>query len=179
MPHPWQAGKGKPCVPRHPIDAVEWVPRERLHANAYNPNHVFPPELTLLKISILESGWTQPIVAREDDEIVDGFHRWLIASDIEIAALTDPPGLVPVVRLKAVTAQEQIMATIRHNRARGTHHVLKMSDIVNTLLMQHDMSLGEIAHLLQMEPEEVGRLHERGDVRRRAGKEFSKGWVPQ
>lgn len=61
-----------------PLNQVEWVPRETLRANDYNPNKMFSIELGLLKVSILEDGWTQPIVARLDGEIVDGFHRWKI-----------------------------------------------------------------------------------------------------
>src|SRR5689334_9004886 len=105
-----------------PLSRVEWLPREALHSNDYNPNRVPPTELDLLKTSILEDGWTQPIVARLSGEIVDGFHRWTVSADPQIAAMTG--GLVPVVRLPDDTPLEQQMAaTIRHNRARGAHAV--------------------------------------------------------
>src|SRR5258708_4407167 len=77
-----------------PIGHVHWVKRSLLRANDYNPNHVAPPELALLKVSIMEDGWTQPIVIRKDYEIVDGFHRWTVSGDPEVSALTD--GMVPV-----------------------------------------------------------------------------------
>ena len=48
-----------------PIGKVEWLEPKELRANDYNPNQVFPPELKLLKISIMSDGWTQPIVVRE------------------------------------------------------------------------------------------------------------------
>jgi ParB-like chromosome segregation protein Spo0J len=68
---------------QQPISNVQWIDRELLQANDYNPNHVASPELRLLAQSILESGWTQPIVARSVDngryEIVDGFHRWTVS----------------------------------------------------------------------------------------------------
>lgn len=163
-----------------PISHVEWVPVERLHANDYNPNVVAPVERQLLRLSLLEDGWTQPIVARHDDEIVDGFHRWTLAStDDEVFAMTG--GQVPVVRLAADLAPaQQRMATIRHNRARGTHHVVRMADIVAALV--DDMGLGaeEVAARLGMEAEEVERLYQRGSmIERGAGTELGKGWVPQ
>jgi len=62
---------------QQPINSFEWVKRDSLKANDYNPNRVAPVELELLKTSIKLCGWTQPIVARRSMEIVDGFHRWI------------------------------------------------------------------------------------------------------
>lgn len=160
-----------------PLHHVEWIPRDQLHANDYNPNHVALPELRLLKISILEDGWTQPIVVRENGEIVDGFHRWTVSADKDIAARTN--GLVPVVRLKRKDREHQMMSTIRHNRARGKHHVLKMANIVRALRETHQLSEAEIQERLQMEAEEVDRLADRGGmIERGSADAFQKGWVP-
>ena len=38
------------------------VPFEKIVPNTYNPNSVAPPEMKLLYLSILEDGYTQPIV---------------------------------------------------------------------------------------------------------------------
>lgn len=162
-----------------PLHDLHWVNRDELRANDYNPNRVMPPELQLLKTSILENGWTQPIVARQDGEIVDGFHRWTIAADDDISALT--AGLVPVVYLSAdLDPATQRMATIRHNRARGAHHVVKMADIVNQL---HDSGLqaDEITSRLGMEHEEVIRFLDRGSKPKRGSNPdgLNKGWVPK
>lgn len=162
-----------------PINSISWVPRAELHANNYNPNHVAPPELELLKISILEDGWTQPIVAKPDGEIVDGFHRWLVSGKPEIYALTD--GYVPVVRLEnEVSKEQQMMATIRHNRARGTHHVLKIADIVREMIDIHKLPMQEVMKRLQMEEEEVERLYDRAGMKKRGRQDnFNNGWVPK
>lgn len=66
-----------------PVYNVQAIPLEKIRANAYNPNSVAPPEMKLLYKSILEDGYTMPIVcyyiAAEDVyEIVDGFHRYTI-----------------------------------------------------------------------------------------------------
>ena len=111
-----------------PISAVHWIDRRELKPNNYNPNRVAKPELNLLKISILEDGWTQPIVANTDNEIVDGFHRWTVSADQEISDMTN--GKIPVVFTKPNDDSHQKMSTIRHNRARGTHAVLDMAEIM-------------------------------------------------
>ena len=45
-----------------PIDFVKWEISENVVANDYNPNKVAPPEMELLEVSILNDGYTQPIV---------------------------------------------------------------------------------------------------------------------
>lgn len=164
---------------RHPVNWVRWIHRDKLDANAYNPNHVAPLEMELLKTSILEDGWTQPVVIREDMTIVDGFHRWLTSGDPEVYELTD--GYVPCVVLKpANNTHHAMMSTIRHNRARGTHHVLKMADIVIALIQDGQLQIEDVMEGLGMEKEEVTRLFERGNMLKRASAdEFTPGWVPQ
>lgn len=162
-----------------PVSRVEWIDPHTLRANDYNPNHVAPPEMALLKLSILEDGWTQPIVAREDGEIVDGFHRWTLAStDPEVAVMTG--GLVPVVRVRPGDPAHQRMSTIRHNRARGSHAVMRMADIVSALITEHGLSPADVMRRLGMEDEEVERLTDRRGmpVRGGSGGEFGAGWVP-
>jgi hypothetical protein len=36
-----------------PVDYVRWVPNETVQGNAYNPNVVAPPEMELLRLSIV------------------------------------------------------------------------------------------------------------------------------
>ena len=159
-----------------PVSGVKWVRRSELKPNGYNPNRVAPPELRLLKISIIEDGWTQPIVINPDFEIVDGFHRWTVAGDPEVSAITG--GLVPVVITKPRDQNQQMMATIRHNRARGTHGVLDMSAIVQQMI-EAGLSQQEIMNRLQMEAEEVIRLALRAGIPKTAiiqNTEYSKAW---
>lgn len=161
-----------------PLNQIEWVPRAFLHANLYNPNHISPIEMELLKISILEDGWTQPIVARRSGEIVDGYHRWLTSAEPEVRAMTD--SLVPVVWLPDdVSPEHQVMSTIRHNRARGSHAVLKMASIVRSLIDEQGMTREQVMERLQMDWEEVDRLYDRGGMLTRVAKSaFNNGWVP-
>ena len=62
-----------------PLNSLQWVDREKLHANGYNPNKVSEDNMKLLVQSILTNGWTLPIVVRPDYTIIDGFHRWTVA----------------------------------------------------------------------------------------------------
>ena len=165
--------------PDQPVSRVTWVDREQLKPNGYNPNAVAPPEMRLLKISIMEDGWTQPIVINPDYTIVDGFHRWTASADPKVRDLTG--GLVPVVLIKPKDAESQQMATIRHNRARGTHAVLAMADIVESMV-HSGMSMEEIMHRLQMEREEVVRLAMRKGIPQTeiiTMADWSKAWVPK
>jgi ParB-like chromosome segregation protein Spo0J len=164
---------------KQPLDKITWVNREELKPNNYNPNKVAPPELKLLKISILEDGWTQPIVVNSDMSIVDGFHRWTVSGHKEIKELTE--GRVPVVILNETDENQKKMATIRHNRARGTHGVLEMSNIV-TDMVKEGLTGEEIMERLQMEKEEVTRLLFRAGIPKSdvfKDLEFSKAWTPK
>ena len=51
-----------------PVYNVLSVPVEKIKENDYNPNHVAPPEMKLLELSIWEDGYTQPIVCYYDKE---------------------------------------------------------------------------------------------------------------
>ncbi|MBN2003086.1 MAG: ParB N-terminal domain-containing protein [Anaerolineae bacterium] len=163
---------------QQPVSNVQWKHRDTLWANDYNPNHVAPPEMALIKTSILEDGWAIPLVIRPDGEIVDGFHRWTLSASPEIYVLTD--GYVPVVYLKpSANRAHQMMSTIRYNRARGQHYVLQMANIVAYLRDVEHLAEVEIQTRLGMEAEEVKRLYQHGNMRERAGKAaFGQGWVP-
>ena len=116
---------------------------------------IAPPELELLKLSILEDGWTMPIVTLPEREgrfvIVDGFHRWLVSSDPAIHQRTG--GLVPTVQVALDLVHRQ-MSTIRHNRARGTHGVLPMADIIRNMIID-GVPEKELMKRLGMDREEV------------------------
>jgi ParB-like chromosome segregation protein Spo0J len=162
-----------------PLNNIIWIDRNKLVPNDYNPNKVAPPELKLLKISIMEDGWTQPIVINSDYSIVDGFHRWTVSGHKEIYDLTD--GMVPVVMLKETNSADKKMATIRHNRARGTHGVLEMSDIIVSMVAD-GLTGNEIMSRLMMEKEEVVRLLTRAGIPKSdvfKDSDFSKSWTPK
>lgn len=138
-----------------PIRSVEFIPREELRPNDYNPNRVNEENLRLLTQSILSNGWTLPIVARPDRTIIDGFHRWTVSGREPL--LSRLGGLVPVVTVQHQDKAGDVYGTITHNRARGTHLLEPMKAIVKELL-DAGHSVEEIGKQTGMKPEEVFRL---------------------
>lgn len=163
-----------------PVDCVLWVPNGDIVANDYNPNSVAPPEMELLKVSILEDGYTQPIVTFLNDsarEVVDGFHRNRVGKEIE-EVRTRVHGYLPVVTINEGREDrgDRMAATIRHNRARGKHKISAMSDIVLDL-RKRNWSDEKIGKNLGMEPDEVLRLAQiSGLAELFQDREFSQAW---
>jgi len=138
-----------------PLGTLQWVDRDKLSANNYNPNKVSIENLKLLTQSILTNGWTLPLVVRKDLTIIDGFHRWTVAGEEPLR--TKLNGKVPIVIVDHSDEAEDMYGTITHNRARGTHLLEPMKAIVATLLNK-GKSVKEISKQLGMKPEEVFRL---------------------
>lgn len=163
-----------------PVDCVLWQPAESLRANDYNPNSVAPPEMKLLELSILEDGYTQPIVGWRDKdsiEVVDGFHRNRVGREsADVRARIH--GYLPVViaNQERLEKGDRMASTIRHNRARGKHKVEAMSDIVIEL-KKRNWSDEKIANNLGMEPDEVLRLCQMSGLSELfSDEEFSMSW---
>lgn len=166
---------------RHePVDCVLWVNGTEVEANDYNPNSVAPPEMRLLEHSILEDGYTQPIVTFDQGdrrEVVDGFHRNRVGK--ECKSVRDRlHGYLPVVTINAEREDkaDRIAATIRHNRARGKHQVTAMSDIVLEL-KRRNWTDAKVAKELGMDADEVLRLTQIGGLAEMfADRDFSEAW---
>ena len=138
-----------------PLDSLQWVDRNRLTANNYNPNRVTEDNLQLLIQSILTNGWTLPIVVRPDYTIIDGFHRWTVAGREPLKSLLG--GKVPVVIVAHDSEADDMFGTITHNRARGTHLLEPMKAIVQKLIAE-GKTVQEISKQMGMKPDEVFRL---------------------
>jgi ParB-like chromosome segregation protein Spo0J len=138
-----------------PLAALQWVDRNLLKPNDYNPNRVSRENLDLLIRSILSNGWTLPIVCRPDYTIIDGFHRWVVAGKEPLQSKLD--GKVPVMIVVHDDEASDVYGTVSHNRARGVHLLEPMKHIVKRLLAQ-GKSVKEIGKELGMKPEEVFRL---------------------
>lgn len=163
-----------------PVDCVLWVESEGVKANDWNPNSVAPAEMELLKVSILQDGYTQPIVTFKTDEhreVVDGFHRNRVGKECpEVQGRIH--GYLPVVTINDERADrnDRIASTIRHNRARGKHRVESMSDIVIEL-KKRNWSDSRICKELGMDEDEVLRLCQiSGLVEVFSDSEFSEAW---
>lgn len=145
---------------KSPVYNVKAVPVEKIRANSYNPNSVASPEMQLLYQSIKEDGYTMPIVCyyiTEGDyyEIVDGFHRYTIMKTHKDIYEREG-GMLPVVTIDK-DLSNRMASTIRHNRARGTHSIELMSNIVAELT-KSGMSDAWILKNIGMDADELLRL---------------------
>jgi parB domain protein nuclease len=156
------------------------VPIEKIQANAYNPNHVAPPEMKLLEKSILEDGYTMPIVCyylKDEDkyEIVDGFHRYTtMLRNKEIRERED--GCLPVSIIDK-PLENRMASTIRHNRARGSHSIDLMQNIVKELV---EAGLGDVWIMknIGMDADELLRLKQLTGLKELfKDRAFSSSWV--
>lgn len=164
---------------KSPVYAVRSVPLEKLRANSYNPNAVAPPEMKLLELSIWEDGYTMPVVCYylpDEDvyEIVDGFHRWTVMKT-STRVREREGGMMPVVVIEK-DQSNRMASTIRHNRARGSHSIDLMVNIVGEL-KKVGMSDAWIMKHIGMDSDEILRLKQiSGLADLFADKEFSKAW---
>lgn len=168
-----------PASKKSPVYSVRPVPIEKVTANDYNPNKVAPPEMELLKTSIWEDGYTQPVVTVYDQEkdeyvVIDGFHRFLVLRDSKEIKEREG-GMLPVVVLDK-EMHDRMASTIRHNRARGTHNIELMSTIVAELV---EMGKGDrwICKHVGMSPDELLRLKQiTGVAALFQNQDFSQSW---
>lgn len=166
---------------KSPVYNVTAVPIEKIVPNTYNPNSVAPPEMKLLYDSIREDGYTMPIVCyyvKQKDIyiIVDGFHRYRVMLDHPDIREREN-GMLPVSVINK-SIDNRMASTIRHNRARGSHDVDLMSNIVKEL---HELGRSDawISKHLGMDKDEILRLKQiTGLAALFKDIEFGKAWFP-
>lgn len=164
-----------------PVYNIIKVPLDKVEANTYNPNSVAPPEMALLYDSILEDGYTMPVVCYYDKPrdkyiIVDGFHRYRIMKE-HADIYERENGYLPVTVIDKPLDQ-RMASTIRHNRARGSHDVDLMSNIVREL---HDLGRSDewISKHLGMDIDEILRLKQiTGLAALFREYPFGQSWIP-
>lgn len=166
---------------KSPVYNVIAVPIEKIVPNTYNPNAVAPPEMKLLYDSIKEDGYTMPIVcyyvkSQDVYVIVDGFHRYRIMLDNPDIYRREG-GMLPVSVIDK-PIEHRMASTIRHNRARGSHDVDLMSNIIKEL---HELGRSDswISDHLGMDKDEILRLKQiTGLAALFKDIEFGQAWVP-
>jgi ParB-like chromosome segregation protein Spo0J len=164
----------------NPVDCVLWIKQEEIHANSYNPNAVAPPEMALLEKSITEDGFTQPVVVWQEEsgdyEVIDGYHRSLIGRKMTMQGRVRGYLPVTIANTDRTDIADRMASTIRHNRARGTHSIDLMKDMVAELT-QCGMSDRWIMQHLGMDVDELLRLKQiTGIAALFKDAEFSHAW---
>lgn len=165
-----------------PVYNILRVPIDKIRANEYNPNSVAPPEMKLLYDSIKADGYTMPIVCYYDEktdqyEIVDGFHRYTVM--LKHKDIYDREGGCLPVSVIDKPLSERMASTIRHNRARGSHNIDLMSNIVAELVEMGRTETWICKHL-GMDIDEVLRLKQiTGIAALFKDTEFGMAWDPE
>ena len=167
---------------KSPVYNVIAVSVEKVVPNTYNPNAVAPPEMKLLYDSIKNDGYTMPIVCYHDKAedqyiIVDGFHRYRIMLEHPDIYQREH-GLLPVSVIEK-PLEQRMASTIRHNRARGSHDVDLMGNVVKEL---HELGRSDawISKHLGMERDEILRLKQiTGLAALFKDIEFGQAWRPE
>lgn len=105
---------------------VTYLPIDKIIPNDYNPNRQSDHEFELLCRSIEEDGFTQPVLVNKDNlKIIDGEHRWRAMKALDYKE-------IPV----CLTTMDEIkskIATLRHNRARGSEDIQRAADVFRDL----------------------------------------------
>lgn len=164
---------------KSPVYGVIPVHIDKIQANDYNPNSVAPPEMQLLETSIWEDGYTMPVVCFYDEHndkyiVVDGFHRYSVLKNSK-RVFEREKGMLPVSVIDK-DLSDRMASTIRHNRARGSHSIDLMSNIVSELV---EMGKGDawICKHIGMSKDEVLRMKQvTGLASLFKEKDFSESW---
>lgn len=162
--------------------ALQYVQHSELRANDWNPNRQSDHDFDLLLASMRTDGFTVPIIALKDKNIiVDGEHRWRASrrlnEEARAAGLPEPYLEVPVVFVDMPESQAKV-ATLRHNRARGSEDIELAAQLLRDL--EADGALDWAKNELLMDDVEVQRmLSDVAAPEALASEEFSTAWIPQ
>ncbi len=164
---------------KQPIDNIEWIDAKLLNANDYNPNMVMDTELKLLELSILRTGWIQPILIDPKRNIIDGFHRYILSIESK-QMIKVFGGKVPCATINVDRGQAMCL-TVRMNRAKGTHAAVRMADLVQELIDKHSYQEPDLIYELGMSKQEITLLYEDSIFNSKRIKKYrySEAWIPK
>jgi ParB-like chromosome segregation protein Spo0J len=138
--------------------------------------HVLRPDMKLLRYSIEEYGWLQPIIVREENnEIIDGYHRWVLAANY-------PQRLGQEILVGWVSCSD-VDAMVMHiilNRATGNLLNRKVSRFVKQILRSGKYEEEELRHMFRMSPDEFELMMDGTLIKMRKVQDhtYNKAWVP-
>jgi ParB-like chromosome segregation protein Spo0J len=166
---------------------IEYLPVDSISPNPYNPNRQSEHDFELLTRSMTEDGFTQPIVVAVMNEehladpkfssyklgqivIVDGEHRWRCGTKLGYKE-------VPAVKVP-MTVEQMRIATLRHNRARGSEDLELSAEVLRDL--QQLGALDWAKDSLMLSDIELNKLLDDIPVPEAlAADEYEEAWEPQ
>lgn len=172
--------KGKKAIEKtaHALQVlkVEYVPLNSIQPNEYNPNRQSEHEFELLLRSMREDGFTQPILVQQSTrKIVDGEHRWRASEVLKNEGL---PGFDPLPVVFVDMSPEQMkIATLRHNRARGSEDIDLTAKVLQDLRQLGALEWAQDS--LMLDDIEIQHLLEDTTAAQAlAGDTFGEAWTP-
>lgn len=152
---------------------IQYINVNEIHPNEWNPNRQSEHDFELLLKSMREDGFTQPVVAIKTDDglikIVDGEHRWRAAHTLGFDE-------IPVV-ITPMTEEQAKIATLRHNRARGSEDVDLTAELLRDLEKLGALDWAQDS--LMMDDTEIQKMLE--DIpapEALAADEYTEAWEP-
>lgn len=157
---------------------IEYTPFNSVRAADWRVNYVLKPDMELLRLSMTESGWLQPLLVRAADmTIIDGTHRWVIAGEKNFQRKHGSD--IPVLFCDVDEIDAMVMH-IRMNRARGETFAKPFSKLLKKIVLSDKYSAEELEDILIMSPDEVDLMLAGGLLKQRKipQHEYSRAWVP-
>jgi len=155
------------------------VQNKILRIPSWGTTSILRPEKMLLRTSMIEYGWLQPIVVRlVDNVIIDGYQRYLIS--IEEEKFFKKHGLMIPVIYQDIDEIEAIIMHIRLNRARSLVNSYALSRAIKRLISSGKYEENDLSDLFLMHDDEIDLLVSDGLLKKKNWKkhEYSRAWVP-
>lgn len=155
------------------------VQNKILKIPAWGATSILRPEKMLLRLSMVEHGWLQPLIVRaSDDRIIDGYQRYIISIDEE-KFVKKYGKLIPVI-YQDVDEIEAIVMHIRLNRARGSVNSYALSRAVKRIIASGKYEEDDLSNLFLMHDDEIDLLLSDGLLKKKNWQkyEYSRAWVP-
>lgn len=157
---------------------VEMVEPGSLQKGSWHCNNILRPDLLVLSASLAELGFITPIVVRkEDNSIIDGYHRWMLATEVDV--IKKKVKKIPVVFIDC-DSLEAAMMHLRLNRGRGSLLAHRVSKVVKELVISGKYDEEDLGKLLSMKYDEISLLLD-GTIIKKANvydHKYSRAWVP-
>lgn len=157
---------------------IEYRPFDSVKPADWRTNYVLKPDMELLRISMNDFGWLQPIVVRvEDQKIIDGTHRWVVAGEKDFQRKHGKD--IPVLFVDCDEIDAMVMH-VRMNRARGDIFAKPFSKLLKNIVLSDKYSPEELETILVMSPDEVDLMLAGGLLKKRniPQHQYSRAWVP-
>ena len=109
------------------------VSNKVLKISPWGATSILRPEKMLLRVSLLEHGWLQPLVVRSSDNtIIDGYQRYLISVD-EDKFVKKHGSSIPVL-YQDVDEIDAMVLHVRLNRAKGSVNSYALSRLIKRII---------------------------------------------